>query len=152
RGLHHDRADPRGDPVTASAQPPVGDEVLDAVAEVMERQARVNRAEASLAGARQRLGESVGRLSRVASNRGVEVPPLVAAVIQHNEGLASPAERHAPPGERSATQGEHTATLRDRIVAVLDASPEQVFTPALVARALGTRNRDSVRNSLLVLA
>jgi hypothetical protein len=34
----------------------------------------------------------------------------------------------------------------------MEASPDEVFTPARLAPMLGTSNRDSVRNTLLVLA
>jgi hypothetical protein len=120
------------------------EEMLEAIAEVMERQARVARAEAALATARRRLGDSVARLSRVTQGRGDpgDLPPLVAAALQQGEGLLAGA----------ALDEERAGTLRARIVAVLEASPAEVYTPALLAPILGTPNRDSIRNTLLVLA
>ncbi len=117
---------------------PENDDLLDATAEVMERQARVARAEATLAGARRRLDVSVMRLSRIATDRGAELSPAVAAVVQSREGAPATNER---PG-----------TLRARIVAVIEASPGEVFTPASLAPVVGHSNRDSIRNTLLVLA
>jgi hypothetical protein len=119
------------------------EELLNAMAEVMERQARVARAEAALAAAHRRLGDSVARLSRVARNRGegVELPPLAAAALQL-EGLASPGSADEEPA----------GTLRERIVAVMNASPDDVYTPARLAPLVGSPNRDSIRNTLLVLA
>jgi hypothetical protein len=109
------------------------------MAEVMERQARVHRAESSLSQARRRLGEAVDRLTH-AKQRGATVPPLGAALLQHHGGIVSvPGE--TPPG-----------TLRERIVAVMAAAPGERFTVARVALALDHDNRDSIRNTLLVLA
>ena len=120
------------------------EDVLDAVAEVMERQARVARAEAALATARRRLGDSVARLSRVAQGRGEQVvlPPLAAAALQLDEGLPS----------TGVADEERAGTLRQRIVAVMEATPGEVYTPARLAPLVGSPNRDSVRNTLLVLA
>jgi len=128
--------------VTPPVQSPEGEDVLALMAEVMERQARVHRAESSLNQARQRLGEAVDRLTR-AKERGADVPPLGAALLQHHGGAVPvPGEpREKPPG-----------TLRERIVAALDAAPGETFTVARVALALGHDNRDSIRNTLLVLA
>jgi hypothetical protein len=111
------------------------------MAEVMERQARVTRAESALEQARRRLGEAVDRLSRAATAQGIALPPLGAALLQHHSGIAG-----AVPGERP------TGTLRERIVAAMEASPDEVFTPARLAPMVGSSNRDSIRNTLLVLA
>jgi hypothetical protein len=118
------------------------EEVLEAMAQVMERQARVTRAEAALAAARRRLVESVARLSRISAARGesLDLPPLAAFALAAEEG-ASDAETTTWSG-----------TLRERIVAVIKASPEVVYTPARLAPLVGSQNRDSVRNTLLVLA
>ncbi len=123
------------------------EDVLEAMAEVMERQARVARAEAALAFARRRLGESVTRLSHVHRARGesLDLPPLAGLVLDVPEG---------EEGAVSATGAgeERAGTLRQRIVAVMDASPDEIYTPARLAPAVGSRNRDSIRNTLLVLA
>jgi len=55
-----------------------------------------------------------------------------------------PSVRWRPPSS------EHT--LRDRIVARMAANPEETFTPALLAPLVGATSRDTVRNTLLVLA
>jgi hypothetical protein len=124
-------------------QPTSREEVLEAMAEVMERQARVARAEAALSSARRRLGDSVARLSRLqgAGGERVDLPSLAAAVLE-------PAERGQLSGPGEAPGG----TLRERIVVAIEASPGEVFTPARLAPVVGSRNRDSVRNTLLVLA
>jgi hypothetical protein len=119
------------------------EEVLEAMAEVMERQARVARAEAALTAARRRLGDSVARLSRLQrkAGDGMDLPSLAAAALE-------PAQRGQPSGPGEAPGG----TLRERIVAAIEASPGEVFTPARLAPVVGSQNRDSVRNTLLVLA
>lgn len=117
--------------------------VLEAMAEVMERQARVNRAEAALAAARRRLSQSISRLSRLrAASDAVDLPPHVSVDLAP-EGL---------PSEPTAGDDERPGTLRERILAVMEASPGEVYTPARLAPAVGSRNRDSIRNTLLVLA
>jgi hypothetical protein len=121
------------------------EEVLEAMAEVMERQGRVARAEAALEAARRRLGESVARLSRVSAARGqgVDLPPL--AIVALSAPASGAATSDSEPMEQSGT-------LRERIMAVMEASPEAVYTPARLAPLVGSQNRDSVRNTLLVLA
>jgi hypothetical protein len=116
--------------------------ILEAMAEVMVRQARVSRAEAALAAARRRLGESVTRLSRVSAARGesVDLPPLAAFALATEDATSG------------AETTEWSGTLRERIVAVMEKSPELVHTPAGLAPLVGSQNRDSVRNTLLVLA
>jgi hypothetical protein len=120
------------------------EDVLEAMAEVMERQARVARAEAALSAARRRLGSSVARLSRLAGERGEDLPPLAAAALEAGESL-----RGSPAGD--ATE-ERAGTLRERILAAMEASPDVVHTPARLAPLVGSPNRDSIRNTLLVLA
>ena len=131
---------------TATTDPVSREEVLEAMAEVMERQARVTRAEAALASARRRLSESVTRLACVHRARGetLELPPLAGLVLEEAAGRAS----------RAGGEGddERAGTLRQRIVAVMEASPDEVYTPARLAPVVGSQNRDSIRNTLLVLA
>jgi hypothetical protein len=129
--------------VTPPTVAPQEEDVLAIVAEVMARQGRVHRAESTLRQARRRLGESIERLRR-AERRGAAVPPTAAALLQVH-GDAAPA---VPPTSRETPPG----TLRDRIVATLDAAPGETFTVARVALALDHDNRDSIRNTLLVLA
>jgi hypothetical protein len=122
-------------------QTPEGEDVLAIMADVMDREARVHRAESALNRARRRLGEAVDRLIG-ARQSGAAVPPLGAALLEHHGGVSvSPEPREMPPG-----------TLRERIVAALAAEPGETFTVARVALALDHDNRDSIRNALLVLA
>lgn len=109
--------------------PAEGDGAIAAVAEVLDC---VKHAEATLAAARRRVGSALARLS---GGPDAEPPPLAAAL---SSSESAPAER--------------IRTLRERIVAAVEASPDEVFTTARVARAVGHGNRDSVRNTLLVLA
>jgi hypothetical protein len=137
------------DPIRDDTPPPLDDavssgvlqeEVLGAVAEVMERQARVARAEAGLFMARRRLGEARARLTRLAPalSAVTPLPPLVVAALD--------------AGPQGAAEPSPWGTMRERIVSALEASPGEVFTPARLARDLGLNNRDSIRNTLLVLA
>jgi hypothetical protein len=121
---------------------PQGDDVLEAVAEVIERQGRVARAESALLTARRRLGDSLGRLTRIATDKGVELPPLAALAVK-----LAPELPPVSPGEE-----ERPGTLRARIVAAMEANPAEVFTPARFAPVVSSPNRDSIRNTLLVLA
>lgn len=127
--------------MTAPAEPAAV--VADLMADVMHCQAQVSRAEATLTNARGRLTTALGRLARAAQGRGEPLPPLAAAVVECGD-LAPTDEQ--PPEEPSP------GTLRERIAAVIDAAPGEVFTPATVGRALESPNRDSIRNTLLVLA
>jgi hypothetical protein len=43
-------------------------------------------------------------------------------------------------------------SLRERILTVMSADPDAVFTPARLAPAISWGNRNSIRNTLLVLA
>jgi hypothetical protein len=134
---------------TTATEPPSHEEVLEAMAEVMERQARVARAEAALGTARRRLQDAMGRLAGLSRARGEPVPALPA--IRAVEVGAAPGLEPArsSPG---ADADEAPGTLRQRILDVMEASPSQVYTPALLAPVVGSRNRDSIRNTLLVLA
>jgi hypothetical protein len=127
------------------------EQVLEAMAEVMERQARVARAEAALVAARRRLGDSVSRLSHIARARGdtLDLPPLAAMGVTSS---APSAAGDDPAGPAGAGDEGPAGTLRERIVAVMEATPDEVYTPARLAPAVGSRNRDSIRNTLLVLA
>lgn len=120
------------------------EQVLEAMAEVMERQARVARAEAAVVAARRRLGDSVSRLAQLSRARGesLDLAPLAAIAAPPDEGGEGDHRAFASPG----------GTLRERIVAVMEASPYDVYTPARLASAVASRNRDSIRNTLLVLA
>jgi hypothetical protein len=137
------------------------EDVLEAMAEVMERQARVARAEAALAAARRRLGDSVARLSSLARARGdsADLPPLAVAALEADETAGpavwgqSPRNGSGGPESHASHVGDERAgTLRERILTVIEASPEAVHTPARLAPLVGSPNRDSVRNTLLVLA
>jgi hypothetical protein len=153
---------------SAATELPSREEVLEAMAEVMERQAKVARAEAALGTARRRLQDAIARLAGLTRARGEEasLPPLpgvtldLAARPSHAltlgeasaSGLPSrpQVEPSLPPND--ADDDERQGTLRQRILTVMAASPAQVYTPALLAPAVGSRNRDSIRNTLLVLA
>jgi hypothetical protein len=120
------------------------EDVLDAMAEVMERQARVARGEAALATAKRRLGESLSRLSRLHRARGESLDPAALHAI-----VSAALEGRPPGGDDDAAP---SVSLRVRILTVMQASPDEVFTPARLAPEIGSKNRDSVRNTLLVLA
>jgi hypothetical protein len=116
------------------------EQILEALAEVVRRQSRVARAEAQLASARSDLDASVARLADLSRERGegLGLPSLEALAIE----APLPAPRAADPA----------GTLRARMIALLEASPEEVLTTAQVAAGVGARNRDSVRTTLLALA
>ena len=122
---------------------PGGERVLDAMAEVMERQARVARAESALVAARRRLGESLDRLSSIATEEGAELPPFAVAALEGRPPRLPPA---------GSGEEERLGTLRARIVGALEAHPGEVFTAARLAPMVGSPNRDSIRNTLLTLA
>jgi hypothetical protein len=105
----------------------------DVLAEVVAEQARVARAEAALEAARRRLSEAQARLGLA--------PPLEAL-----EAGISPGPRGPALGRREG------ASMRARILAEMGARPEEVWTPARLSPLVGARSRDSVRNTLLVLA
>ena len=120
------------------------EDALEAMAEVMERQARVARAEAALAFARRRLSESVTRLSHVHRACGESLPALAGLVLAELSGAEGMADVGADE--------ERAGTLQQRIVRVMEASPAEVYGPARLAPAVGSTNRDSIRNTLLALA
>lgn len=99
--------------------------VLEAMAELLDDQARVARAEAALAIAKKRRVLSELRLGRLQRSRD--------ALVVHIEQMA-------------------VVTMRARLVEAMEAQPDEVFTPVGLAAAVGASNRDSVRNTLLVLA
>jgi hypothetical protein len=129
------------------------EDVLEAMAEVMARQARVARSEAALAAARRHLGESVSRLSRLYRAHGerLELSPLAALALE-SIAASEGALDGALEGLARLPAEERAGTLRERIIAVMEASPEEVYTPARLSPAVGSPNRDSIRNTLLVLA
>jgi hypothetical protein len=131
--------------VTPPVQAPEGEDVLVLMADVMDREARVHRAESTLNQARRRLGEALDRLGR-ARQRGADVPPLGAALLEHRANAAPVPREELPPREKPL------GTLRERIVAALEAAPGETFTVARMALVLDHGNRDSIRNTLLVLA
>ena len=120
------------------------EQVLDAMARVHERQAQVARGEAALATAKRRLGEAIARLTELHQARGEVLDPEALSAI------ARAALAAGPSGGGSARAP--SASLRVRILAVMAASPDEVFTPGRLAPEIGSKNRDSVRNTLLVLA
>lgn len=128
------------------------EQVLDAISEVVRQQAQVAHGEAALAAARRRLREAVARLSRLyhARAEGVALPPSAAAALEE-----AAEEEASGAVAREARQGgaeDQAGTLRDRLVGVMEATPREVYTPARLAPLVGSDNRDSVRNTLLVLA
>ncbi len=128
------------------------EQVLDAIHEVVRQQAQVAHGEAALASARRRLREAVARLSRLYHARAddVALPPPAAAALE--EAVEEEASGALARGASHGDAEEHAGTLRDRIVGVMEASPREVYTPARLAPLVGSENRDSVRNTLLVLA
>jgi|SRR6185437_235661 len=123
--------------------------VLDAISEVVRQQAQVERCETALASARARLRDSVAKLSRMyhARRDGVALPPSAAMALAE-----AAVEEEASDALARDEADEPAGTLRDRIVGTMEASPEEVYTPARLAPLVGSMNRDSVRNTLLVLA
>jgi hypothetical protein len=120
-----------------------GDGVLGVLHEVLEEQALVARAEAALDAARRRLAASEAKLGRL-----MPVEPALAELLTAN-GVTP----RAPRGPRERREGDRPqATMRARILEVMAASPAEVFTPARLAPLVDARSRDSVRNTLLVLA
>ncbi len=121
-----------------------GEEALTALADVMQKQARLVRAEASVLAARRHLNGSVRRFKTVVRSWGAVagVSPSVADALLLDDGK----------GSLEFSDMEQDGTLRDRIVTAIEANPGQVFTSARVATTIGASNRDSVRNTLLVLA
>lgn len=99
--------------------------MLQLLAALLDDQARVARAEAALAAAKKRMALSEQRLGRLRAGRGAEV-------------------RESAPAA--------AVTLRTRIVEAMKARRGEVLTPAKIAALVGATNRDSVRNTLLVLA
>jgi hypothetical protein len=128
------------------------EQILAAMAAVVQQQSRVSRAEASLAAARQRLDEAVAELARLSRDRAesLGLPPLAELAVETDADRELSA--NPPRARRPAGGPRPDRTLRDRIVATLDANPEEVFWPARLAAELEIRNRDSIRNTLLVLA
>jgi hypothetical protein len=114
------------------------EDALTALAEVMSGQASLARAEAGVLKAGRRLNQAVTHFITIvrSENGTVDVPPLAADAILFGAGSET-----RPAG-----------TLRDRVVDVMSASPEQEFTPAILATALGEENRNTIRNTLLFLA
>jgi hypothetical protein len=66
------------------------EEMLAAAAEVMERQARVTRAEASLAAARRRLDDTLAHLSRVVGAHGESVEQPQARQVEPRSQVSTP--------------------------------------------------------------
>ena len=121
---------------------PPSEAMLDALAEVMVRESRVMRAESALMKAKRELRASLARLEGItgALPAGAELPPKVNAALQLREEL--------PP----ATAEVDGRSLRQRIVEVMEKSPNEIHTSARIAPLIGATNRNSVRNTLLVLA
>jgi len=109
---------------------------LELLAALVEEEARVARAEAALAAARERLLALQIRLGRLG--------PLSA------EELAARAGR-PPRARRWPRADDGQPSMRARILERIAASPGEVFTPARLAPLVGATSRDSVRNTLLVL-
>jgi hypothetical protein len=134
------RAGVGGDLVIAPLQASAAadrEEVLGAMAEVMERQARVTRAEATLAAARRHLEESTVRLARLAPVRGEDVAP------------SSPAAAAVQLAEARPSVPEGYGTMRERIVVAREASPGEVFAPRASRRSSGptTATRSGTHSS-----
>jgi len=119
------------------------DGVLGVLHEVLAEQAQVARAEAVLAAARRRLEASEAKLGRL-----MPVEPALAELLTAN-GVTP----RAPRGPRDPRDRDRPdTTMRARILEVMAASPAEVFTPARLTPLVDARSRDSVRNTLLVLA
>jgi hypothetical protein len=82
-----------------------------------------------------------------ARREAVALPPSAAMALEE-----AAIEEEAPDALAREEADEPAGTLRDRIVGAIEASPGEVYTPARLAPLVGSINRDSVRNTLLVLA
>lgn len=100
------------------------------------------------------FGETGRRLSRAALVRILVGRGL--ADIDQTRPLAEQLPLHALANKCSPAsprqQVREGPSLRKRILSELSASAEEVFTPARVSKLVGATSRDSVRNTLLVLA
>jgi len=97
--------------------------------------------------------ESRRRLSRAALVRLLVGHGLSA--LDESRPIAEQLPLHLLDGERQQSPKappREGASLRERIVQMLGARPEEVFTPAKVAALVGARTRDCARNTLLALA
>ncbi|MFT3769636.1 MAG: hypothetical protein QM820_29725 [Minicystis sp.] len=99
------------------------------------------------------LGETLRRLSRAAVVRRLINCGL--ANLDGGRPIAEQLPLPAPANERpQATRrapAREGASLRERVLSQVTANAEEVFTPARVSTLVGA-SRDSVRNTLLVLA
>lgn len=111
-------------------------EVLGLLGRVLEQERRVVRAEGVLATEKRRLAVLAARFGRLGDRRF----DLVATCADERREV------------RAAAPAEDGTTMRERILAYLAGSPGEVFTPAMLAPEVGAASRDSVRNTLLVLA
>jgi hypothetical protein len=75
-----------------------------------------------------------------------------AKLIRRHLATLGPEGCDSLPERSGLAKARGGPSLRERIVAVMEASPAKVFTPARLAKAIGWQNRDSIRNTLLVLA
>lgn len=110
---------------------------ISLLATLLAQEARVARAEAALDAAKRRLAVLQARFGRL----GRPVAAIAAACMEEVMG--------APTAVMEARDG---TTMRARILHRLAKSPGEVFTPATLGPAVGAGSRDSVRNTLLVLA
>jgi hypothetical protein len=91
-----------------------------------------------------------GRRSRAAIVRSM-VAQQIAQIDPVLPIAAQLPEERRPPRPNAARPREG-ATMREEILAVMRAAPGEVFTPAKLAPLVRAGSRDSVRNTLLVLA
>lgn len=120
----------------SSLAPSLPEASVDLLSALVEEEARVARAEAALAAARERLFALQVRFGRLA--------PL-------STGDVAAATGRPPRARRCARAGDGQPSMRARILAQMAASPGEVFTPARLAPLVDATSRDSVRNTLLVL-
>lgn len=109
---------------------------LDLISALVEEEARVARAEAALAAARERLFALQVRLGRM---EPLSLDELAARIGR------------PPRARRWSRADDGQPSMRSRILERMAASPGEVFTPAVLAPLVEATSRDSVRNTLLVL-
>jgi hypothetical protein len=98
-------------------------------------------------------GETGGRVSRAAILCAMAIRQIrqIDPFVPFKEQLPlNEAQRRFQPPARPRPRGR--VTMRANIIAAMAASPGEVFTTARLARLVNAASRDSVRNTLLVLA
>jgi hypothetical protein len=94
-------------------------------------------------------GKGLSRASLIRAAVRVLLDGTIAPAVILGHVRAIRREKRAAAKRRPAPAG--APSVRRRVVEVIEAQPDEVFTPPEVARIVGGR-RDTVRNALLALA